>query len=486
MRIPGVYGLLRSAALLTCLGAASCAHAADTNSELATQLQAALVRLDAQEKELAAQRQMLLEMRAQLTGQAPATATVAAAPTPGVPAATVDAAEAIDSSESLQATHVAAADAQQDDPTRDQLRDFSGAIRIPDSAAAFRIGGFVKTDLVHNFDPLAVQDRFIVGEIPPDNEPTPAGAKAQSEITVNQSRLNLDLRQGTDRGILRAFVEGDFQGSDETFSLRHAFGQWGPLLAGQTWSAFMDTSASPEEIDFEGLNGRVNVRQPQLRFSPQLTDLGRRHEFVLSIENPDPEVADATGLSEVPDLIASARFNLRDRGHYQVALLLRQIRATWDVDPGTTKKSWGYGASLSGVYETPRWGEKDQILFQLTGGKGIGRYINDLNTVGAFDGVISPSGDMELLDVYAGYVSGQHWWHGTLRSNLTFGFVQVDAPSFVPDGYYRRTYRASLNLLWSPTPRIDFGGEYLWGERANVGGSSGTASQVQVAAKYQF
>jgi DcaP outer membrane protein len=459
-------------------------------AELEAQLQTALERLDAQEQELAAQRQMLLDMRKQLAQRAPESDADAGTVDIGSSTQSIGGmlalTDALTSRESAQATQVAAADAQQDDPTRDMLRDFSGAIPIPDSDAAFRIGGFVKTDLIHNFDPLAVQDRFIVGEIPPDNEPTPAGAKAQSQITVNQSRLNLDLRQATDEGILRAFVEGDFQGSDEAFRLRHAFGQWKSLLAGQTWSAFMDTAASPEEIDFEGLNGRVNVRQPQLRFSPQLTDLARRHEFVVSIENPDPQVADATGLSEVPDLVTSARFNLQDHIHYQLALLARQIRATWDLDPGVTKKAWGYGASLSGAIETPSWGEKDKILFQINGGKGIGRYINDLSTVGAFDGVISPTGDLELLDVYAGYVSGQHWWRGTLRSNLTFGFVQVDSPSFVDDGFYRRTYRASVNLLWSPTPRIDFGGEYLWGKRDNVGGSSGTASQVQMAAKYQF
>jgi hypothetical protein len=477
------HGLMLGVIAALCLLAGQARGAAD----LETQLQVVLERLDAQQREIVAQRELLRELQQQLEQRAagsPAETAPPAAAEALASAAVEQQQIAIDVPQ--QSTQAAAAEAQQDDPTRDQLRDFRGAIRIPGSDAAFRIGGFVKTDLVHNFDALEVQDRFIVGEIPPDNEPTPTGSKAQSEITVNQSRLNLDLRQSTEAGVLRAFVEGDFEGSGETFDLRHAFGQWRSLLAGQTWSAFMDTSATPEEIDFEGLNGRVNVRQPQFRFSPQLTDLGRRHEFVLSIENPNPEVEGGTGLSEVPDVIASARFNQRDNSHLQVALLGRQIRATWNESPGTTKKAWGWGVSVSGVLETPRWNEKDVVLFQLTGGKGIGRYINDLNTVGAFDGVFSSTGDLELLDVYAGYVSGQHWWHGTLRSNLTMGFVQVDGPSFLPDGFYRRTYRVSANLLWSPTPRIDFGGEYLWGERANLGGSSGTATQVQIAAKYQF
>ncbi len=43
-----------------------------------------------------------------------------------------------------------------------------------------------------------------------------------------------------------------------------------------------------------------------------------------------------------------------------------------------------------------------------------------------------------------------------------------------------------MNLMWTPTPGIDMGGEFLWGERKNVNGSSGTATQIQLAAKYAF
>ncbi len=40
------------------------------------------------------------------------------------------------------------------------------------------------------------------------------------------------------------------------------------MLARKTWIALTDPDASPEEIDFEGLNGRVNLRQAQIRFIP--------------------------------------------------------------------------------------------------------------------------------------------------------------------------------------------------------------------------
>jgi hypothetical protein len=40
------------------------------------------------------------------------------------------------------------------------------------------------------------------------------------------SRFNLDLRTPTGVGAMRAFIEGDFAGTNRAFRLRHAYGQW--------------------------------------------------------------------------------------------------------------------------------------------------------------------------------------------------------------------------------------------------------------------
>ncbi len=491
-------------ALLFALLPLSLDAAAATSDDLEAQLQAALQRLDAQEAELAAQRKMLLQMRAELARRDAAAALAAPASSPPAdtavaatqstpPVVTRDGAivdlpvtaSTLTDEQRETVIQAAAAKAQRDDPTQVVMSNFKGAIAIPDSDARLRIGGYVKADVIYNYDPLAEPDRFIVGSIQTNDSP-PTTIRTQSQITANQSRLNLDLRQPTREGILRAFIEGDFEGNGDTFRMRHAFGQWKRVLAGQTWSAFMDTAATPEGIDFEGLNGRVNVRQPQVRISPQLTEAGRRHGFVISLEDPTVEVTDGNGLSQFPDIVASASINWADNMHYQIALLLRQIRAEWTTNALRTEEALGYGVSISGRIETPRWGAKDQIVFQVTGGRGIGRYINDLNTIGDYDGIFSPTGELDLINAYAGYVSGQHWWNGTMRSNLTFGYVQISGPDYVPGPFYERTYRGAINLMWTPTPRIDMGWEFLWGERENVNGGSGTAKQVQIAAQYLF
>ena len=73
-----------------------------------------------------------------------------------------------------------------------------------------------------------------------------------------------------------------------------------------------------------------------------------------------------------------------------------------------------------------------------------------------------------------------------MRSNFTFGAVEVDNPDFVSGDAYKRTLRFAANLMWSPTPRIDLGAEYLWGNRENEDGENGDATQIQLGARYRF
>jgi hypothetical protein len=50
----------------------------------------------------------------------------------------------------------------------------------------------------------------------------------------------------------------------------------------------------------------------------------------------------------------------------------------------------------------------------------------------------------------------------------------------------RRTDRATLNLSWSPIPRIDLVGEFLWGRRINKDGQRGEARQIQLGPNCRF
>ena len=98
--------------------------------------------------------------------------------------------------------------------------------------------------------------------------------------------------------------------------------------------------------------------------------------------------------------------------------------------------------------------------------------------------------------VLAGFLSYRHhwgskpWfmrdWPGILRSNFTISWIDIDNYDFQDGKDYNKTWRAAANLLYFPTQNLRFGGELLWGERKNKDGSSGTAAQLQLSARYNF
>ena len=384
--------------------------------------------------------------------------------------------------------------------------EFPGSMRIPGSDAALRIGGQVRMTSINSFDPIGTEDRFVTSSIPVEGS---EGARKGDRTTYSAapSRYNFDLRTPTGVGAMRAFIEGDFAGSGagNLFRLRHAYGQWRKLTVGQTWSTFSDPEAEPNGIDREGLNAISLFRQSQFRWTNRF---GERLALAVAAENPNPNISapdgsPVQGVNQVPDLVARLRWTPGDKtlvhgslgkwrhdrlsggGHIQLAFVLRQIRG--EYDPNSTLSTLGAGFHYSGRITSPLRSDRDRILFALSGGWGIGRYITDLGAAGGQDAVFDPATNtLEALPVLSGYVGYEHWWIPTLRSTATWGTVYVDNLALQAGGAFHRSDRATLNLLWSPIPRIDIIGEFLWGRRRNKDGQRGEARQLQIGTTFRF
>ena len=381
--------------------------------------------------------------------------------------------------------------------------DFKGAWHLPGTSAAMRIGGYVNLSIVNSFDPMLITDRFIVGSIPPDDEMV-SGAEKGMNVSATQTRINYEVREQTKHGLVRAFVEADFRGTGDTFRLRHAYGQYKWLLAGKTWSTFMDVESRPEEVDIEGINGQILVRQPQLRFFPRI---GQSLAFKFALENPETDVVNGTGVNGAADFVLSVdRLPLGGLGTWnsRVGFILRNLKAEipgdlttpeGDVVTGTSSTT-GWGVTTSGKHPMSWWSEDDFFVWQLTYGKGVGRYINDLATVGGGDAVINPIGQIAALPVFSGYASYRHlwakdkWffksWTGRMRSNFTVSWVNIDNYIYQDDKDYNSTLRVSANLIYMPADNIVMGVELLWGERKNKDESKGDAMQLQLGIRYDF
>ena len=360
--------------------------------------------------------------------------------------------------------------------------EFPGSFAIPGSDAALKIGGLVRVNWVSTYDAMLVDDRFQASAIPMPGTPE-AERGGRVNIIASPSRFNFDLRTPTGVGYMRAFIEGDFAGSGNTLRVRHAYGQWRRWIYGQTWSTFSDPEAEPDGIDFEGLNAIVLFRQPQVRFS---FAPGQRIRVALALEDPKPDVTGATGVNQIPDVVARLRWEPKVGGHIQFSTLARQLRAESDA-ASEIVSTGGFGISISGRLPFPYTGKRDQVLFQHNSGHGIGRYISDLGSLGGQDGVFDPTANsLRPLDVFSGYGGFEHWWTGTLRSAFSFGIVGVSNLDIQPDDALHLTRRSTVNFMWSPIPRLDLVTEFLWGRRVNKDGQSGFAAQTQIGSTFRF
>jgi len=402
-----------------------------------------------------------------------------------------------------QAQQIADLQKLMDDPSNTIYdEDFPGAWYLPGTTGAMKVGGYVNLAIVNSFDPMLIADRFIVGSIPPEGVNV-SGAVEGTQVSAQQTRLNLEYREQTKLGEIRAFMEGDFEGDSDTFRLRHAFGQFRSVLAGKTWTTFMDINARPEEVDFEGINGEVLLRHSQIRWSPHF---GETLKLKIALEDPATDVINGESQRGNFDLVASLDkmpLGPLGRWNYRVGAILRDLQAIAsdsnpddDITSGGKQSTTGWGITTGGRQPVKWWGGEDYFLWQLTYGEGIGHYINDLATIGGGDAVFDPQGKLHALPVFSGFVSYQHrwpmvWgfdkaWPGILRSSFTLSWVNISNFEFQEGSDYDSTLRASMNLIYSPTPNIFTGIELLWGERKNKDGSKGTATQLQFAMRYIF
>ena len=138
------------------------------------------------------------------------------------------------------------------------------SLEITAGGINLRFGGFVKLDFIQDFDYVGNQDQFKVNSIPVDGDPN-ALLGGSTNLSARQTRITMDVSSDAGNGRMRAYVEGDFFGSGNSFRLRHGYGEWKGLLAGQTWTTFQDISARPFTLDYEGPDAEIFVRQAIIR-----------------------------------------------------------------------------------------------------------------------------------------------------------------------------------------------------------------------------
>jgi type II secretory pathway pseudopilin PulG len=359
---------------------------------------------------------------------------------------------------------------------------YNGFFRLPGTQTLLKIGGYFKTDFIYDLKPAGNTDSFIVSSIP---IPTEVGVN-NATVSVRPTRLSLDFRVPAARvGEVRFYLEGDLFGTNATTPrLRHAYAQVKNVLLGQTFSNFMDPDGFPDTLDFQGPNGMVSIRNPQLRYgfalSPSTT-------FYISIEKPSSDIIFKTPQFSAQPNAPSPDGTIRirqefERGHFQVAGIFRSIAAF--LPDGRTDTVFGWGVNASAGVKT--FG-KDNVIFAVAAGHGISRYLQDTSGLGIdaepTSGVTTHLQATPAVGVEAAY---QHYWRKTLRSSAIYSYAAVNDTNLAAATTYNHGTYTGANLIWNPFGSLNLGVEYLYGWAMEQSGLKSNAPRIQFSAKYSF
>ncbi|GAA6138394.1 DcaP family trimeric outer membrane transporter [Arenicella sp. 4NH20-0111] len=360
-------------------------------------------------------------------------------------------------------------------------------------------GGFIKVngmfdDYQDGAAPSAsVASRILVPSlIPVGDSASSEGAEFNSDVAT--SRLYFKTSTDTAVGKIKSHIEMDFLsgGGDERVSnsnnsrMRHAYLAWdyaddASLLVGQTWSTFFNVGALPESVEFIGpTSGTIFNRQQQIRWTKKL---GGGSSFMLAAENPSTSLADAgSGIAasnfddnSVPDVIA--RFNGKSGGHsFALSAMGREIAYN---DGANDESDFGFAVNLAGKIV---FSNGDDLKYSIAHGN-LGRYI----ALNAFrDGGIDAAGNLDLTSVTGGYVAYRHHWNEKLRSTIQYSYSSADLANGLSSANTESVSNFNLNLFYSPTPKITFGGAIIQANRELENGTDGDLTRLQLTAKYGF
>ena len=374
----------------------------------------------------------------------------------------------------------------------------------------FEVYGFAQLDYVQDFKRVHPDWD---ATLRPSKIPTVDGIygdDGQAVISARQSRLGVRAKQPIGGQDLFVRFEFDLYGVGDdagqtTFRLRHAYGEWGPVLAGQTNSLFMDGDTFPNTVDYWGPNGMVFLRNPQIRY----TYKSGANQFSVALEQPSNDIDPgnirlidsdiASGLQgdeELPDLTAHWRYD-GGWGHVQVAGILRRVgfetAGTPNNEPSDSKTGWGVNLTSN-----IKLLKKDVIHLGAVYGEGIASYMNDggtdlapeadrLNAPPPAPGQPPPIGLRgEVVPLFGMMAYYDHYWNDQWSSSIGYSRVQVDNTNFQEATAFQTAQYASVNLLYTPSDKIMMGGEFLWGTREDKDGEEGEDYRLQVSFKYAF
>lgn len=352
------------------------------------------------------------------------------------------------------------------------------------------IYGYVKLDVIHDLD-ADLGNAVNRSKIRLDNQ---AGPEGYTTLHAFQSRFGFTTATPAGGSELKTRVEGDFfGGGGGSFRLRHAYGEWNGLLAGQTWTNFGSTLGMTPIIDFAPQPGIGNSgRQAQLRYTrgglsmaletPE--ELGGSVAGSFNADNGTYNTADGQK-SQLPDLTLRYQngYGIFD---YAASAVLQHLEYDTTGTSDMSDSAVGWGVALE---TQARINDNLTLRGSVTHGDGIGGYLERNPSAPAY---IDPTtGRLETIRATGG-TAGISLAAGDGDINLGYGLAKADLDDASAAGVAsidqanRELQSLYLNYIWSPVRNVTYGVEIGHHRREVQGGDSGEATRLQGMVKYNF
>lgn len=361
----------------------------------------------------------------------------------------------------------------------------ASAIELEADNTAIELYGYGRLDIIYDID-ADLGNSVSHSNIGLDNETV---AEGHTRMHSFQSRVGLSTETPSGTDDLTTVIEGDFYGSGGGgFRLRHAYGEWNGLLAGQTWTNFQTPSGSTATVDFTGQPGLAGgSRQAQLRYTvgnlsvalENPSGIGGGAEPV-DIGGDEPADVSTSGLPDFTVRYSDALGALS----FDVTGLVRQVGIDGALN-GTNvdDTEFGFGVGVGAGFEfTPGISVKGSMSY----GEGIGGYLQESPGTAAY-----VDGDsVETVESFGGTL-GLSAVMGMGTMNVAYGIAEVDIDDAVAAGALAATNSEQfqslfVNYIWSPATDVTYGVEAGYHTRDAQNGEDGDAIRLQAAVTYGF
>lgn len=329
---------------------------------------------------------------------------------------------------------------------------------IPAPVAEVVVYGYVKGDVIYDFDQHHMGDSFYIPNVWSQNGRKDAGIR----LHAKQSRFGIRSKVDTAVGQVRTLIEGDFFSSDNHFRLRHAWGEWDmtpywTFGAGQYWQTAALLPIGITTVDFSGDSGPFGyTRRAQVR----LTYHNGPISWAVAAERP-------TWSSDAEWPNFSSYFQYDAAGGHQ--FIITGTVSDYDNDNPDVAPHHDVGWAIQAGANINLG---DIATLTMGGIYGQGESCNYLNQTLAWCGLTDADkdGDTDFAgsdDSYGAAVGLSFNVNDTTSINVEGGWSHLDNALGASQRNTIKAvdvYTVHGNILWQPVKQLRLGWEVMWGQ----------------------